>query len=495
MTPNITNVFVLMLENRSSDHMLGHSDLTGTDAATVSPTRINGPAATDANSYQGSLYTVGTNPPATMPVDPGHEFQNVVEQLCGHGVTYPPGGPYPLINNSGFVSDYATSQPGNQGGAPAGDYGQIMQGFTADMLPVLNALARSFAVCDSWFSSIPGPTWPNRFFVCAASSGGLDHSPSISEILEWETWAGFSFPHGTIFDALGKAKGGFGWRIYGGDDFPVVGGLAGIHHVEIQRYSRFATDVSGASYPWAYTFIEPNYGDVLGGTYENGNSQHSVDGVTNGEMLIKATYEAIRNSPHWETSLLIITYDEHGGFYDHVAPSAAVAPDDGSSNKWNQYGFDFKQYGVRVPAVIISPLIPADTIDHRIYDHTSILATVEKLFGVAPLTARDAAANTLLPLLSLSTPRTDAPTSLPTPTAPMAGAARPLANPDSTANAGNIPGFLHVAMVQDLQMSPPAQHPAIKARVASIRTRGQAAQYMREVSSKLQTARMAGVAP
>lgn len=493
MTPNITNVFVLMLENRSFDHMLGHSGLTGTDAVTGQPASVNGPAATASNSYQGISYAVGTNPPVAMPVDPGHEFLNVVEELCGHGAAYPAGGPYPPIDNSGFVSDYAVAQPEDEGGAPAGDYGQIMQGFTPDALPVLNALAKEFAVCDSWFSSIPGPTWPNRFFVYAASSGGLDHSPSTSEILEWEGFDGFSFPNGTIFDALGKAKGGFGWRIYAGDHFPVSGALAGIHHTDIQSYSRFATDIAGASYPWAYTFIEPNYGDVIKGTYEYGNSQHPLDGVANEEALIKATYEAIRNSPHWETSLLIVTYDEHGGFYDHVAPPPAVAPDDGASRDYNQYGFDFKQYGIRVPAVVISPLIPANTIDSRVYDHTSILATVEKLFGMAPLTARDAAANTVLPLLSLSTPRTDAPTTLPEPAVPGAVPPRPAADPDSTANAGNIPGFLHVAMVQDLQMSPPAQHPAIKAEVAAIQTRGQAGQYLQKVSGKLQASRAAGV--
>jgi phospholipase C len=480
-----------MLENRSFDHMLGHSGLTGTDAASGQPTRINGPSATDANSYQGASYTAGTNPPAAMPVDPGHEFLNVVEELCGQGVTYPPGGPYPSINNSGFVSDYAVPQAEHEGGAPVGDYGQIMQGFPPDMLPVLNTLAKSFAVCDSWFASIPGPTWPNRFFAYAASSGGLDHSPSSFEIGIWEG-AGYSFPNGTIFDALSKARSGFGWRIYAGDHFPVVGALAGISHFDIQNYSQFASDIAEASYPWAYTFIEPNYGDTVWGTYENGNSQHPLDGVTNGEALIKATYEAIRNSPHWETSLLIITYDEHGGFYDHVAPPAAVAPNDGSSTKNNKYGFDFKQYGVRVPAVVISPLIPASTIDHRVYDHTSILATVEKLFGLTPLTARDAAASTLLPLLSLSTPRADAPTTLPQPAAPGAVPARPPAPPDATANAGNVPGFLHVAMVQDLKVSPPEQHPAIKTRVASIQTRGQAAQYMQEVRTKLQAARVAG---
>jgi phospholipase C len=129
-----------------------------------------------------------------------------------------------------------------------------------------------------------------------------------------------------------------------------------------------------------------------------------------GEGLIKATYEAIRNSPAWNNSILIIIWDEHGGFYDHATPPAAVAPGDTSpSTGHNKYGFTFEQYGPRVPAVVISPWIPKNAVDHRLYDHSSIPATLEELFGLASMTARDSAANTVLPLLSLAAPRTDAP--------------------------------------------------------------------------------------
>ena len=128
--------------------------------------------------------------------------------------------------------------------------------------------------------------------------------------------------------------------------------------------------------------------------------------------MIKAVYEAIRNSPIWNTSLLVIVYDEHGGFYDHVKPGCAIPPGDGIPEGQvtrNALGFDFTQYGVRVPAVIVSPLIPKGTVDHTLYDHSSIPATLEKLLGMNPLTNRDGSANDLRHLLTNPAPREDCP--------------------------------------------------------------------------------------
>ena len=117
--------------------------------------------------------------------------------------------------------------------------------------------------------------------------------------------------------------------------------------------------------------------------------------MTRGEELIKATHEAIRNSPVWNNSLLIITWDEHGGFYDHVFPGAAPAPADGAPTTFNRHGFTFDLYGPRVPAIVVSPLIPRNQVDHRLYDHASIPATLESLFDIAPLTQRDSNARPL----------------------------------------------------------------------------------------------------
>ncbi len=260
MAATITNIFVLMLENRSFDHMLGFSGITGRDAASGQPTTVAGPQAGASNTYQGTRYPAATPASDPMPVDPGHEFVDVVQQLCGAGVQYPSGGPYPPVNNSGFVSDYAVSPTASEGNAKD-DFGAIMRCFTPAQLPVLNALARSFAVCDHWHASIPGPTWPNRMFACAASSGSLDHSPSSAEIITWETIDGFAFQHGSIFDAL-RQKSASGWQIFAGDNLPMTAALKGISLSEIKPYAQFAATVSGAEYPWMLTWIEPNYGDV-----------------------------------------------------------------------------------------------------------------------------------------------------------------------------------------------------------------------------------------
>jgi phospholipase C len=427
-----------------------------------------------------------------MPTDPGHEFTDVVAQLAGLGQTYPSGGPYPTINNSGFAANYATTT--TEEPAPPAAIGDIMQCFnTPSQLPVIYQLATQFAICDQWFSSLPGPTWPNRFFVHGASSSGLDHSPSNTEIYEWETFSGFTYPHGSIYDALKAASVSFG--LFRDTNGPLSGGIPqvlAIHNVsilDVDSLNDFVSDLQG-SYPYAYTFIEPNYGDITDGSYEGGSSQHPMDGVARGEQLIQTVYEAIRNSSVWDSSLLIITYDEHGGFYDHFAPSATVAPDDGSPATYNKYGFNFEQLGVRVPAVVVSPWIAQGTVDHTVYDHASVLATVEWLFGLKPLTQRDANANNLMHLIT-TTRRDDCPTTLPRP-APepmrpaMTAAHRMIIDQRPLPETGNLPGFLGIMLKTELELSAgtPAERAAIIARFAAIKTRGEARAYIESVMAK-----------
>jgi phospholipase C len=466
---SIQHVFVLMLENRAFDHMLGFSKITGQDAVTGQNTGINGLNGTESNSFAGQTYTVSQPAEPVMPLDPGHEFPDVLHQLCGPSATYSSGGPYPPINGSGFVASYAASTGSRSPG-------EIMKCFSADQLPVLNALAQEFVVCDNWHASMPGPTWPNRMFVHAASSGGLDHSPTVAEIAEWESIEGFQFKNGTIFDVL-KTKG-IARRLYRGDEFPMVAALKGIRLDDIRDYDHFADDLAQATFPYSYVFIEPSY-DVLN-DYRGSTSQHPLTNVALGEGLIKTTYEAIRNSAFWTSSVLIITWDEHGGFFDHAIPPAAPAPGDTvPGSKYNQFGFTFQQYGPRVPALVISPLCPGNLIDHRLYDHTSILATLERLFGMNPLTRRDASANRLDSLIRLTTPR-DTPETTP----PPAGVSRA----EETVDQGNLPGVLHSALLQDLQSSPPEQRQTILDRFSSITTRRQAQQYLAEVRQKIAAA-------
>jgi phospholipase C len=496
----IQHVFVVMLENHSFDNMLAMSGIPNIAHAT----------AANSNSYNGTAYHVHGGAPTSMPTDPGHEFLDVVEQLAGPGISYPSGGPYPRVFNNGFAANYATS--GTEGPPPpAADIGDIMACFnTQTQLPVLYELATQFAVCDQWFSSLPGPTWPNRFFVHGGSSAGLDHSPSTGEILKWETVDGFTYPNGSIYDALNRA--GIRWRLYNDDDniyspvpyrgigggsTPIVSALKGIDFGTVQTLSHFAGDMK-YSYAPQYTFIEPNYGDVLNGTYVGGSSQHPQDGVAGGENLLAAVYEAIRNSPQWESSLLIIIYDEHGGYYDSVPPPSTVAPNDGSPNTLNQYGFTFQQLGVRVPAVVVSPWIPIGTVDHTLYDHASVPATLERLFDFPPLTQRDANASDVSRLLSLAVSRTDCPLSVARPTPSVAEARPPLTDVQQAAidleplpEHGNLPGFLAIMLKTDLELSSgtPAERAAIIARFKTIHTRGQAKAYVAEVRAKVAAAR------
>ena len=491
----IKHVFVLMLENRSLDHLLGFSGITGKDAVSGANTKINGLTGNESNSG------LKVTQPAdwSMPVDPCHEFPCVVEQLCGAGVKYTSGGPYPTINNSGFVANY-TSNGGSS------NPGEIMKCYSPSQLPVLIALASEFAVCDNWFSSMPGPTWPNRYFAHAASSAGLDHSPTNEDIIKWFI-DGLPLKNGTIFDKLNK--GSQKWHIYRGDEFPQVFSLKGVHYLrDTSPLGNFKKDVNADSkkhpYKYAYTFIEPNYGDVLDNTYLRGTSQHPLDNVVCGEYVIKYVYESIRSSPLWENSLLIVTWDEHGGFYDHLQPTTTVSPGDNSTtSKLNKYGFTFLQLGVRVPAVVVSPLIAQNLIDHRTYDHSSVPATLEAIFGLTAITKRDAQANDASKLVTLSSPRSTpqtlpAPASaggqcpFPGPSKAKAAAAMPphlMLRPLDTTNEGNLPGFLDIVRRVDRELSPAPMHAAVAAKhMASLTTRVAAAAYVEEVRAKARAA-------
>ena len=493
MTTQIEHIFVLMLENRSFDHMFGLSHMTGTDAATGGQTIIEGLSGHETNTFNGNACSV--LPPGAdyvMPVDPSHEFPSVLDQLCGSSARYTGGGPYPPMDNSGFVDSYVRS-----GGSanPA----EIMKCFdTIRQLPVLFTLAKEFALCDHWYSSLPGPTWPNRLFAHAASSSGLDHSPTTAEIIKWETINGFSFPKGSIYDRLKAAK--IPYHFYAGDDFPMIASLQGIDLWDIHGYDDLQKDLKKETFPYRYVFIEPSYNTLH--EFRNSSCEHPLADVRDGEQLIKDVYEWIRASTAWAKSMLIITWDEHGGFYDHVRPPPAKPPGDTRpGSEHNQYGFTFAQYGVRVPAIVASPWIPRNLVDHRVYDHASIPATVEKLFGLAPLTARDAAANTLLDLASENSPRMspdylpDAPlkpkfaaAALTGPNAMIGTGPVSVTRPEDSANGGSLPNVINSALRLDLMMNP-GNHAQILASVAKISTREDAMRYLQVVQQQLRATR------
>ena len=391
--PSIRHVVVLMLENRSFDHMLGFAGLgaglTGAEFNLVDPANPASEKVVVSNdaSYLGDFGPAG--------IDPSHELVQVDVQLFG---TSPMPNPVPADTNVGFVRNYA-AQPGN---TPEGGKG-IMKCFDPAKLPALTTLAREFALCDQWFSSLPSQTWPNRFFAHAASSDG-EVGNKVRE-----------YRMRTIFDNLTAA--GEDWAVYF-HDVPQCLTLTSLLKREYKRNFRpyaisFAMACRTGTLP-AYSFIEPRYFDFLG---LKANDQHPPHDVALGEDLIADVYDNLRNSPAWPHTLLVVTYDEHGGLYDHVLPPACTPPDDVVSVN---PPFDFSRLGVRVPAVVVSPFIPKGTIDPTVYDHSSIPATLKEIFALPTfLTRRDEAANTFTHTLT-DTMRTDTPARLPRPVRPPA---------------------------------------------------------------------------
>ena len=492
----IKHIFVLMLENRSFDHMLGFSGIEGTDAVTGARTTIDGLTGIESNSYEGRTYTVSRGAADRMDPGPGHSFTNVLEQLCGEDARYPSGGPYPNIkgsNETGYASSYAKRKDDEDRLVGTEAAGNVMKCFTPDQLPVLNTLASEFVVCDHWFSSMPGPTEPNRMFMYAETSGKFDNGLKIpEEYLDavGRPGGGIEFRHGTVFGLLEQA--GVKYRIYAGDDFPTASWLDGISVLfDIREFEDFAEDLKDPSFDAGYVHIEPDYDALFG--FGGGNSQHPSGrgSVAAGERLIKAVYEVIRNSPVWEKSLLIITWDEHGGFYDHVVPPSAQ----GTGERGRENGFTFEQLGPRVPAVVVSPLISRNLIDHRVYDHTAIPATLRRVFGLRSLEGRNGISGGV-GYLAGPVARTDAPTRLPgaamaalaalaPKTAPPRPAARVSEDPE-----GMAPSTLNSALAQHLEVTPAEQHAAIRARVKLIRTHADAFTYLEEVKQLVRAKRI-----
>jgi phospholipase C len=416
---SISHIVVLMLENRSFDHMLGYlyAD-SGNVSASGQP--FEGLTGTESNpNAKGRAVPVfkidsSDENAYFMPgADPGEGYSATNSQLFGTTTA-----PNPAVaSNTGFVTDFAYTL-GWQAKDPSWSIlpgtvaSNIMGMFTPQMLPVLSGLARGFAVCDQWFSSVPTETLPNRAFVCAATSQG--HMDDNTK----------TFTSPTIFGLLSAQN--LAWAIYGYDaqpltrlDFPDITNASEEHFGEFSDFQKAAA----AGTLGAYTFLEPSWEST-------GNSQHPNYNVALGEQLIHDVYYALRNGPAWNETLLIITYDEHGGCYDHVAPPVGAVPPD---NTAGEYGFDFKRFGVRVPTVLVSPLIAAGSV-FRVapgtmpLDHTSILKTIERRWQLAALTARDAAAQDVGAALTLTVPRTDDPLQgvvVPTAALPASVAKRP----------------------------------------------------------------------
>jgi phospholipase C len=396
----IQHIVVLMLENRSFDHMLG---FLYTDQGNKSPTGQAFEGLTGKESNPDSkgkpvqIYRIKSTDKSAyfMPgSDPGEGYAATNSELFGDVTAPTP----PVATNKGFVTDFAytlgwESKKPSWGMLPGTVAGNIMGMFTPEMLPILSGLARGYAVCDHWFCSVPTETLPNRAFANAATSQG--HMDDKTK----------SYTCPSIFGLL--SKNNVSWVIYGYDSQPLTRhnfpDTLSAPDSNFGLFKDFRAAAAKGTLP-AYVFLEPSWSS-------KGNSQHPNNDVAPGEQLIHDVYYALRNGKNWNDTLLVITYDEHGGCYDHVPPPLGATPPD---NAIGEFGFDFKRFGVRVPAVLVSPRIAPGTVFNvpatsTPIDHTSILKTLEMRWGLPALTARDAAAPDLGAVLTLANPRTDDP--------------------------------------------------------------------------------------
>ena len=430
MTSNlekIDHIVVLMLENRSFDNMLGWLGAKNGKTQKVNGVvgkQLSNPIPPYAEKPKGqktvpvSRGHVMTNPSP----DPGEEYYHVNTQL--YGIVNPPDNryepfnrkPYNLPNDgklprrapmNGFVTDYINDFNMLQHRMPTYDeYKVVMECFDEDDVPVISKLAKEYAVFDAWHCSVPSQTFCNRSFVhSGTSNGAVTNAP-------YYNWLLHDSP--TIFNRIEeKNDPNLTWKVYY-DKLDVIS-IAGLlnpalwkyHGSNFQYMEDFEMDAANGALP-SYSFIEPRL-------FIDHNDQHppadvevfGTSSVLAGELLINRVYQAVRNGKNWEHTLFIITYDEHGGCYDHVSPPAAIPPD--PKQPIGQYDFKFDRLGVRVSTVMISPYIKRGTIISDVYDHASIIRTICQRWELEPLTERDRHANSFEKVLNAKTPRADFP--------------------------------------------------------------------------------------
>ena len=428
------HVVLVLFENRSLDNVLGHlyGPRDGKTFEGVIGRALSNPIPEWAEHGAGRKtvpYTVATDMDAPNP-DSGEEYFHTNTQLyntldehnrfkIGEAVSapwnVPPPGTEPTM--SGFVTDYISTFTGEVGRQPTyEEYAQIMTGYTPEQVPVLNGIARAFGVFDHWFSEVPSQTFMNRsFWIAGTSSGFVTNSPA----LKWTT----ENTAETLFDRL-EAHGRT-WKVYvleparisftGWIHMPRLKDRLATHFVP---FSEFERDAANGTLP-DFCLIEPHliagHGDyhpaegrsLIGHDYNIGVDPPSS--ILAGEHFLDRIYRAIKTANSSEGSnayntTFFIGWDEPGGTYDHVAPGPVPPPD--SNAPAGQCDLKFDRSGYRVPAIIVSPWIEERTVINDEYRHTSLLATLRKVWDLGDaFTDRDAAARTFDHLLSRDTPR------------------------------------------------------------------------------------------
>lgn len=392
----IEHVVFLMLENRSFDHMLGYlknlnSDIEG--CVKGLPGCSNPVDPTDPNSEIVDVDDTAVY----VQVSPDHSIHGTTSQI--YGVNSDAG----EAKMNGFISSYTSTTKTTADGKT------IMKNFSPDHVPVIANITMEFAHIDGWYSGVPGPTMPNRAFAASATSHGMGVN-DVETIVK-------GMPQGTFFGQLRDM--GLDYRVYF-ELIPTVLQFKEMRRKDArERYfgmKQFFQDVSDNNLP-EVTWLEPRYYSTPN---YGADDQHPDHDVGLGEELISKVYETLRASDLWEKSALIITYDEHGGFFDHVAPPTGVPSPDGLVSE--DENFDFTRLGVRVPFVVASPWVKKGHVIHAPpkgepqFEHSSIPATlIHKLFAPKPahkqpgyLTNRDAAAATFEGIFT-NTLRTDCP--------------------------------------------------------------------------------------
>ncbi|GAB4859670.1 Non-specific phospholipase C4 [Ancistrocladus abbreviatus] len=405
----IKTVVVLVQENRSFDHILGWMKAINPEINGVTGEESNPLSTSDPNSKRikfgnGSVY---------VDPDPGHSIQAIYEQVFGEQWSQESAAKKLEPKMQGFAQNANRTKEGLDE--------TVMNGFKPELLPVYKELVSQFAVCDRWFASVPASTQPNRLYVHSATSHGLTSNDTL-KLIE-------GFPQKTIFESLDEA--GYTFGIY--FQYPPatlfyrnlrkLKYLVHFHDFDLV----FKTHCKEGKLP-NYVVVEQRYFDLK---ILPGNDDHPSHDVSVGQKFVKEVYEALRASPQWNEILLVITYDEHGGFYDHVSTVGffgqsvvkGVPSPDGITGS-APYDFKFDRLGVRVPTFMISPWIEPGKLLHgpsgpestSQFEHSSIPATVKKLFNLKDfLTKRDAWAGTFEGVLTRSSPRIDCPVTLPEP--------------------------------------------------------------------------------
>jgi phospholipase C len=428
----LDHVVVVMFENRSSDHLLGRlyePDEVKSFEGVIGKDLKNPIPEWAEHGADRKFVSYGVAPNMNTPhPDPGEEYPHINTDLFGiqdpsnrfmplARIVAPYNAPdYPRQQPAmdGFVVDYISAFTAEMRRQPTyEEYSQIMMGYGPKQMPVLSALGRGFATFDHWFCEVPSQTFTNRSFFHAATASGFVVNSEPAD----------SFPvHNTaetLFERL-EAKG-LTWRVY--CDAPSPASMTGIIHASRLR-SRFATnfstvadfleDARSGRLP-TYSFIEPNMWHGHNDMHPpvsallHGLPYDPPSSLLGGEALLATIYDAVRSSSsssgsNYLNTLLLIAFDEAGGTYDHVPPPPAPPPDPAAPK--GQMGFTFNRSGQRVPAIAISAWIPERTVVNDEYRHTSLVRTMRARWDLGgPLTARDAVAPDIAPILSLNAPR------------------------------------------------------------------------------------------